>query len=104
MNKFCIASGVVAAAVLSAGLAQAKSLRIENKRDVALSELKITAKDVAQPATYVLASDLAAGEKTRRSVPTASCLYDVRGTFSDKTTIAADDMDLCRQHTIRFVK
>lgn len=104
MKRISIATGIAAAIVLSAGFAQAKSLRIENNRDVALSELKITAKEGTEPATYVLASDLGAGERTQRNVPRESCLYDVRGTFSDNSTIAADDMDLCRQHTIRLVK
>ena len=56
-------------AIASFALAGDKSLRIENRRDVALSELTIIAKDGAAQQTFLLAKNLAAGGTTTKSVP-----------------------------------
>lgn len=96
-----IAAGMLAFAI-SAG--QAKSLRIENKRAVALNELKIVHKDGAKSQSFVLASDVAANGRVRAKVPAGKCLFDVIGTFEDQSSLHAMDMDLCRQNTIRLVK
>lgn len=84
--------------------AQAGSLRIENKRDVALKELRITAKDGAGGSSFVLASDLEARSKTNAKIPPGQCLFDVTGFFADDSQSVTHDMDLCRQHTIRLVE
>ena len=95
---------VCAVAMTAPSLAQARQLRIENRRAVALTELTITTKDGAAPQTFVLASDIAAGQSAMRNVPPRLCLFDVKGTFADQSTLAADDMDLCSQRTIRLVQ
>jgi hypothetical protein len=84
--------------------AQAKDLRIENKRNVALTELTITAKDGGAQETFVLAKNIAPGVVTTGTVPARKCLFDLKGTFADQSTLAAEDMDLCSQRTIRLVK
>ena len=91
-------------AVAAPMFAEARDLRIENKRAVALTELTITAKDGPTSQTYVLTKDLPAGRVRNSAVPAKSCLFDVKGTFADQSTIAADDMNLCAQKTIRLVK
>lgn len=83
-------------------VAQAKSLRIENKRAVALTELTITAKDGA--GRFVLAKDIPARTVISRTVPRAACIYDVKGEFADQSTVVAQDMNLCGQHTIRLTQ
>lgn len=95
---------VAALVAVSAVAAQAKQLRIENKRDVALEKLTIIAKSGATQQTFVLAENIEAGRVTTRSVPREHCLFDVEGVFADKSTLSAADMDLCSQHTIRLVK
>lgn len=107
MKKHLIAIGCIAA-ILGPLAVQAKGLRIENKRDVALTELTIVAKDGAKDGgaqqSYVLARDLPAGRVINSAVPANKCLFDVKGTFADQSTLAADDMNLCAQNTIRLVK
>ncbi|MBM3607468.1 MAG: hypothetical protein FJX29_03300 [Alphaproteobacteria bacterium] len=98
-----VALGICAGLIYTSA-ASAKSLRIENKREVALSDLRITAKDGAQPQTYVIASDVAAGSRINAKVPPGQCLFDVTGVFADQSQLNAQDMDLCRQHTIRLVR
>ncbi len=93
-----------AAAILAPLVAKAKDLRIENKREVVLTELTITAKDGAASESFVLVKNLAAGGAIAGSVPRGKCLFDVKGVFADESTLAADDMDLCAQRTIRLVK
>ena len=92
------------AAIVAPLAAEAKSLRIENKRAVALTELVITTKNNGVPESFVLAQNLAAGKNIAGAVPRGKCLFDVKGTFADQSTLAAHDMDLCAQRTIRLVK
>ena len=102
MRQTSILAGC-ALALCVAQAAQAKGLRIENKRDVALTELTITSKDGAAGETFVLARDIAPGQATTRTMPARKCLFDVKGTFADQSTLAAEDMDLCSQRTLRLV-
>ncbi len=102
--KTRIAILAAASAALFVSTADAKQLRIENKRDVALEQLIITAKAGETQKSFILAEKIDAGKVTTRSVPREHCLYDVKGVFADKSTLSADDMNLCAQHTIRLVK
>lgn len=99
-------AGVMAASVmaLTMNASAAKSLRIENKRAVALNELKIIHKDGETTQSFVLASDVVANGRVSAKVPPGKCLFDVIGTFEDQSSLHAADMDLCRQNTIRLVK
>jgi len=81
-----IAFGIGAGFFL-AQAAQAGSLRIENKRDVALKELRITAKDGAGGSSFVLASDLEARSQTNAKIPPGQCLFDVTGFFCRRLAI-----------------
>lgn len=94
----------IGAGIVFANAAQAKSLRIENKRGVALKELRITVKDDAGGQSFILASDLDARSQTNAKIPPGQCLFDVTGFFADDSQSVAHDMDLCRQHTIRLVE
>lgn len=90
--------------VASAQLAAAKSIKIENRTDAALNELTIIHKQDGKPQKYVIARDVAAGAKVRNEIPRGVCLVDVAGVYSDKSTFAAEDLDVCRHHTLRLVK
>ena len=103
MKYIILAMGALASSSLAL-TADAKSLRIENKRAVALTELVITTKNNGLPESFVLAQNLAAGRAIAGAVPRGKCLFDVKGIFADQSTLAADDMDLCSQRTIRLVK
>jgi hypothetical protein len=94
----------IGAGIVFASAAQANSLRIENKRGVALKELRITAKDNSGGQSFILASDLDARSNTSAKVPPGQCLFDVQGVFADDSQLNAEDMDLCRQKTIRLVE
>ena len=84
--------------------AMAKDLRIENKRNVALKELTIVPKAGDGSPSIVLAQNIEARRTTTGRVPAGNCLFDVKGTFADNTTLAADDMNLCAQNIIRLVE
>lgn len=91
-------------ALIVAPTTEAKTLRIENKRVVALESLIITAKDGSQSRIFILAENIAPGSAATRPVPSAHCLFDVKGVFADQSTLAAEDMNLCAQKTIRLVE
>ena len=101
-NQFAILGAL--GVLLAASLGEAKQLRIENKRGVALEQLIITTKTGDMSRSFILAENIDAGRVTTRNVPREHCLYDVKGVFADKSTLSADDMNLCAQHTIRLVK
>ncbi len=103
MNRSILTFGC-AAALLTSFAAEAKDLRIENKREVVLTHLIITAKNGTTAESFVLVKNLAAGGTTAGSVPRGNCLFDVKGVFADESTLAAEDMDLCSQRTLRLVK
>jgi hypothetical protein len=111
MFKARIARQEIAAAVILSAAAfafssgvSAQTLRIENKRDVALSELKITHKDGEKAEAYILVRDIAGGKRVSAKVPPGKCLFDVEGVFEDKSQLNAQDMNLCAQHTLRLVE
>jgi hypothetical protein len=104
MMRTLLISCVIAALALGVSVAEARQLRIENKRGVALEQLVITAKSGEMRKSFILAENLDAKKVTTRSVPPEHCLYDVKGVFADKSTLAAADMNLCAQTIIRLVE
>lgn len=99
-----VLSCALVALSIGVSAAEAKQLRIENKRGVALEQLIITAKSGELRKSFILAENIDAKKVTTRSVPREHCLYDVKGVFADKSTLAAADMNLCAQTIIRLVE
>ena len=114
--KYC-ATGILAAAVLAAGVADGFAQRasrnalgspgritIENQRDAPLIELKITGKQ-GKAVERVIATNLAPGKKITVTLPAGiGCVFDLAGAFTDESTMEAADMDLCKEKTLRLVE
>ncbi len=94
----------VALLFASAQLAAAKSIKIQNRTDATLSELTIIHKQDGKPQKYTIARDVAAGQNVRSQLPRGVCLVDVQGIYKDKSKLDAEDLDVCRRHTLRLVK
>lgn len=105
MRKLLI-TAIATAAFAAPFAVHAKTLRIENKRAVALTELTIVPKDKVKEgeASIVLVKNIPPKAVTSRSVPKAGCIFDVKGAFADQSTVTAQDMNLCGQHTIRLTE
>ena len=102
--KTLFVSSVIAALAIGVSVAEARQLRIENKRGVALEQLVITTKGGELRKSFILAENIEPKRSATRSVPREHCLYDVKGVFADKSTLAASDMNLCAQTIIRLVE
>lgn len=103
-KSITLIASCTALALLSLSPAHSRSLKIVNETGVKLEELVIVSKEQPVKIRMTIARDLAAGTRIKTEVPNNICLVDIQGRYEDKSSIEAEDLDLCRRHTLHLVQ